>query len=114
MLAPLLSDSLDYNIRWGITGVLAFGDGRFVQVLEGPDAAVDGLFCRIRDDPRHQDVRVLCVAPISVRQFPISSMAYVGLPVDMAPILGLLDAPIMSPRPRTMAVIDALAKSVAG
>lgn len=112
MLANILSESLNNNIQWGVTGVLAFHEGAFLQILEGPDAAVDSLFCRIRNDLRHRDVVVLAVASTSVRRFPISSMAYVGVSSEAAPIFRLLDRPTDLHEALGAALVDALAESV--
>ena len=41
------------NAAVGVTGMLVVGGRRFLQALEGPDAAVDAVFARIAQDPRH-------------------------------------------------------------
>lgn len=49
-LADLLESSLTWNAQCGITGLLCYGNGHSVQVLEGEATDVEGLFDRIRRD----------------------------------------------------------------
>ncbi len=65
------------NAAAGLTGALLAAPGRFAQVLEGPLSAVEDAFGRIREDPRHCDVRVLCVARVASRLFGGWAMAAV-------------------------------------
>ena len=53
-LVDLLSQSRENNSRDGITGMLVYRDLDFIQILEGPDAAVRALLERIGRDPRVQ------------------------------------------------------------
>lgn len=57
------------NKRLGVSGFLVDFDGLFLQVLEGDEAAVDGLMQVIRLDPRHSEVEVLLAKRTSRRQF---------------------------------------------
>ncbi|MFD1469830.1 BLUF domain-containing protein [Hymenobacter caeli] len=52
-LQALLNKSRHYNAAHGITGLLLYSDGCFVQVLEGPENAVRTLYANIQQDPRH-------------------------------------------------------------
>lgn len=62
----LLKAARERNAAEDISGGLVFHDGWFVQVLEGPQAAVRAAFARIERDPRHVDMvlrsreRALC------------------------------------------------------
>ena len=113
-IATLLSECLARNARCGITGALMFGDGRFLQVLEGPEDAIDAIFMRINCDCRHQNVRLLSRTHSDKRLFAAWTMAFVGPPIDVAPIFGLLDAPVGGPNRHCGIIIDALASSVNG
>lgn len=62
------------NERWGITGLLIYCDGNFIEVLEGPRTAIDQAFGRIARDPRHSRIEVLLSAPITERNFSKASM----------------------------------------
>ncbi|MBW8852284.1 MAG: BLUF domain-containing protein [Xanthomonadales bacterium] len=68
-LVSLLSHARARNAAQGITGVLLYANGAFVQCLEGPSAAVDALFARIERDPRHGDVVLLHALPVARRHF---------------------------------------------
>ena len=67
------------NSVHGITGVLCFSDGIFLQVLEGGRSAVNRLYNRIAADPRHTDVELLSYEEISERRFAAWSMGQVNL-----------------------------------
>jgi Sensors of blue-light using FAD len=47
------------NKEAGVTGMLVFHDGTFLQALEGEKYAVLDIFVRIKDDPRHHNLAVL-------------------------------------------------------
>lgn len=75
-LVQLLKGSVERNARAGITGLLLYAGGRFMQVLEGEEEAVITLFAKISRDPRHHHVIPLIHEPIERRQFPNSAMAF--------------------------------------
>ena len=70
-LAELLGVSARNNRRDDIKGVLAFSGGIFIQAIEGPQHATDGLMTRLRSDARHRDVKVLGEDRAVERAFPI-------------------------------------------
>lgn len=73
----IIATSVARNGREAITGALLYTGTNFVQILEGPEAAVQRLMDGIRRDPRHDQVDVLdtTVAP---GMFEGWSMAYIG------------------------------------
>ena len=75
-LATLLMNSRANNRRLGLSGFLMHKQGRFVQVLEGPDDAVQARYDVIAADPRHTDLAVLLSEPIDERRFADWSMGY--------------------------------------
>lgn len=75
-LEHLLTACRDSNSAHGITGMLLYRDGRFIQVLEGPRDTVLALTERIRRDQRHHDMRVLLTSPIVERSFADWTMGY--------------------------------------
>ena len=75
-LALLLESSRVANVRTDLSGLLLYRDGRFLQVLEGPEPAVRDAIDRIGHDPRHRDVRVLVAEPIAERRFADWTMGY--------------------------------------
>lgn len=75
-LADLLEASLAWNAQCNITGLLCYGNGHFVQVLEGEAAAVEDLFARIQRDRRHHHLHVLSRGTGPARQFDDWRMAF--------------------------------------
>jgi hypothetical protein len=75
-LADLLEHSLVNNGRQHITGLLCYGSGHFVQVLEGESNDVEGLFARIAHDRRHHQVHVLSRGVGPARRFADWRMAF--------------------------------------
>jgi hypothetical protein len=75
-LKELLQGSVRRNTRAGITGLLLYNDGIFMQTLEGEEPAVIALFAKISRDPRHHHVIPLIHGPISRRDFSNSAMAF--------------------------------------
>jgi hypothetical protein len=64
------------NTRLGITGVLVYSDGNFMQVIEGPDLVTHALYDRIKLDDRHRDVTSVNIQALEAREFQGWSMAY--------------------------------------
>jgi Sensors of blue-light using FAD len=79
MTSAILATARSFNAEHGISGVLCQGQGFFVQVLEGQRSAVNRLYRKIVQDPRHQDVDVLLLDDIDQRRFGQWSMAHVVL-----------------------------------
>lgn len=75
-LADLLEASLAWNAQCGITGLLCYGNGHFVQVLEGTSEQVEELFARIQRDRRHHHVHVLSRGVGPARRFDDWRMAF--------------------------------------
>jgi len=69
-LESILAVSRANNQAAGVTGMLLHADGRFFQVLEGPEPAVEGVYARIAADPRHRELRRVLVEPIARRGRP--------------------------------------------
>lgn len=73
------------NHRLGVTGVLVYHDGEFLQVLEGREPVVRALYAVIEKDRRHRDCTVLVETTVENRLFPDWDMAYVEpSPTDKA------------------------------
>lgn len=66
------------NARAGITGLLLFYEGAFVQAVEGPAAGVASLMERIRRDRRHSGLLTLEAGSCVERTFPDSPMHFVA------------------------------------
>lgn len=68
-IQDILRVSREANERRGITGMLLFKDGNFMQVLEGESHVVDELQQKISQDPRHTGIITLIKCPIETRNF---------------------------------------------
>ncbi len=68
-IESILSQSRQFNPASGITGILCYGGGIFLQALEGGRKAVSDLYGHIQRDPRHNDVVLLHYEEISERRF---------------------------------------------
>ncbi|WP_028450289.1 MULTISPECIES: BLUF domain-containing protein [Chitinibacter] len=79
LLDSILRSSRQNNPAIGITGVLCYSGGTFVQVLEGSRAAVSSLYNIIGRDPRHGQVELLHFAEINERRFSDWTMGQVNL-----------------------------------
>ena len=75
-LVDLLSKSHRYNTEAGITGMLLYKDGNFMQVIEGEEQAVLALYAKIQCDIRHRGIITLLQGPLAERQFPDWSMGF--------------------------------------
>jgi len=82
-LLQLLKRSRGFNERAGITGVLMYGGGRFLQVLEGCPAAVRCLYARIAADPRHGRLEKLADGLLPRREFAEWYMSFAPLPASL-------------------------------
>jgi len=78
-LLAILRKSKANNPDVGVTGVLCFSEGIFLQVLEGVRSAVNKLYNRIATDPRHTAVELLCYEEIGERKFAGWSMGQVNM-----------------------------------
>ena len=78
-LVAILRKSKTNNPTAGITGVLCYSEGIFLQALEGGRSAVNALYNRIAVDPRHTQVELLCYDEIGERRFAGWSMGQVNL-----------------------------------
>ena len=75
-LTDLLAVSRVNNARAGITGMLLYKGGNFLQVLEGDEQPVEALHAKILRDPRHKGVITLLRGPLEERAFPGWSMGF--------------------------------------
>lgn len=75
-LQELLKVSRKNNARLGVTGMLLFHDGIFLQILEGPEQTVKDLYNKIKQDSRHRACRILAAVAVKEKEFGQWSMAY--------------------------------------
>ena len=58
-LVQILKASRRNNQRSGLSGLLVYTQGQFLQVLEGVDHCVDETFSRIAADDRHSACKII-------------------------------------------------------
>ena len=75
-LQDILCRARETNKTLGVTGMLVYLDGCFLQVLEGRPECVRDLYARIEADPRHFGAKVLIESDIAKPAFPDWSMGF--------------------------------------
>jgi hypothetical protein len=78
-IESILAQSREHNPSTGITGILCYGGGIFLQAIEGGRTQVSDLFGHIQRDARHKDVVLLHFEEILERRFGGWSMGQVNL-----------------------------------
>jgi hypothetical protein len=78
-IGRILTQSRRNNEPKRIGGVLCFGDNKFFQCLEGERSAVEQLYNKLHDDPRHRDVTLIRKRPVQQRRFKLWAMKYLTL-----------------------------------
>lgn len=78
-LIEILSKAQTRNPNDGITGLLLYHEGTFLQVLEGDEEDVLRCFERISADPRHEDVWELARVETNERAFNLWSVGMAGI-----------------------------------
>ena len=78
-IEAILATSREHNPSCGITGILCYGGGIFLQAIEGGRSAVNTLYGHILRDKRHTDVELLTYEEISERRFGGWTMGQVNL-----------------------------------
>jgi hypothetical protein len=75
----ILSQSRAHNPASGITGILCYGGGIFLQALEGGRNQISDLYGHIQRDTRHKDVVLLHYEEITERRFGGWTMGQVNM-----------------------------------
>jgi len=75
-LKDILSHACTANRVLGISGMLVYLDGYFLQVLEGRRERVAELYAKIEADPRHFGAKVLVESDVAKPAFPNWSMGF--------------------------------------
>ena len=97
-LVAILRKSKANNPAAGITGVLCFSEGIFLQVLEGGRNGVNKLYNVIASDARHSDVTLLSYGEVGERRFAGWSMGQVNMShLNPALLLKYSERPTLDP-----------------
>jgi hypothetical protein len=78
-LLDLLKHARLRNETRGLTGMLLYRNGMYLQFLEGKPEEVTGLLDRLRGDGRHKNIAMLREGNLRGRLFPDWSMGYKNL-----------------------------------
>lgn len=87
VISDILAVSQRNNARDNLTGALAICDDLFLQVIEGPSSAIDGLLRRLNVDSRHRNIEILIREPAQIRLFCTWSMASSRITPELGPEL---------------------------
>jgi len=83
-LTELLTKARQNNQGLGVSGLLLYHRGSFLQVLEGDEAIVTRLYDKIAMDPRHKRCIVIKRGSIVERTFADWSMGFVEVSQGVA------------------------------
>jgi hypothetical protein len=75
----ILDSARAHNMSNGITGILCYGGGIYLQAIEGGRQPLNELYGHIVRDPRHKDVVLLDYEEITERRFGGWTMGQVNL-----------------------------------
>lgn len=81
-ITNILTTSRRNNFNSNTTGILLYGDNRFLQYLEGEKDQLMDLFYHIEKNPLHRQMTLLYHVPIEKRIFPSWQMGYKDLDSD--------------------------------
>lgn len=76
VLNQILQTARVNNQQLGVTGMLLYSEGSFVQLLEGEEEKVKEIFDKISQDPRHYNIEVVIEANATNRYFPQWQMGF--------------------------------------
>ncbi len=94
----ILAQSRQSNPLCGITGILCYGGGIFLQAIEGGRMAVSELYGHIQKDARHKDVVLLHYEEISERRFGGWTMGQVNMSrINVSILLKYAEKPELDP-----------------
>lgn len=108
-LSALLHQARLRNEQDNITGALVYGDGRFMQIIEGDKAALDDLYARLLSDQRHVGLVKLADKEVAERSFADWSMAF--RPVsdeEFRDMVGYVAPTQLNLQPTNLSAADAL------
>jgi hypothetical protein len=72
----LLDSARARNVQQGVTGVLLYSDGNFMQYLEGPNVGLSKIYKVISNSSQHHGMIELLREPLPAREFAEFPMAF--------------------------------------
>lgn len=85
-LNSMVSASRRNNAERGLTGILYYNNGIFIQNFEGERLAVNSLYQHLVKDERHRQVKIVSSYEIFVRRFPSLTMGFFSDECDASQI----------------------------
>ncbi len=86
-VGSILQSACRRNVELNITGALFFGNGYFLQFLEGGRGNINTLYSKLLRDDRHTNLQVLEFKEVDGRYFEEWSMKYIHFPYIIEKIL---------------------------
>jgi len=97
-IQTIMDSAREHNVTNGITGILCYGGGIYLQALEGGRRQVNELYSHIVKDKRHTDVVLLHYEEITERRFGSWTMGQVNLSkLNTSVILKYSEKPELDP-----------------
>ena len=97
-IEAILTKSRQFNPSSGITGILCYGGGIFLQAIEGGRSPVSELYGHIQQDKRHKDVVLLHYQEIAERRFGGWTMGQVNMSkINSSILLKYAEKPELDP-----------------
>lgn len=94
----IMAAARSYNAVNGITGVLCYGAGVFLQAIEGGRDEINNLYSMILKDSRHDNVVLLHYEEIQERRFGGWTMGQVNLAkLNTSVVLKYSETPELNP-----------------
>ena len=94
----ILAVAREHNMANGITGILCYGGGIYLQAIEGGRNQVNNLYGQIVSDKRHTDVVLLNYEEIAERRFGGWTMGQVNLSkLNTSVVLKYSELPVLDP-----------------
>ena len=94
----IMDSAREHNVSNGITGILCYGGGIYLQALEGGRRQVNELYSHIVKDKRHTEVVLLHYEEITERRFGSWTMGQVNLSkLNTSVILKYSEKPELDP-----------------
>ena len=94
----ILAVAREHNMANGITGILCYGGGIYLQAIEGGRNQVNNLYGQIVSDKRHTDVVLLNYEEIAERRFGGWTMGQVNLSkLNTSVVLKYSEPPVLDP-----------------
>ena len=94
----IMDSAREHNVSNGITGILCYGGGIYLQALEGGRRQVNELYSHIVKDKRHTEVVLLHYEEITERRFGSWTMGQFNLSkLNTSVILKYSEKPELDP-----------------